>query len=215
MNREELVKYEEKLLKERDKIIGTIDNMNEHGLELSQREEIDELSMYDNHPADLGSEMFDKERRFALLNNEESILEQIDTALARVEDGSYGTCELCGDSISRQRLDFLPYVTTCIDCEEKKPDYTTYRYDRPVEEEVIPPFGSAFHDNTEDDEEEVEYNMEDSWQDVAKYEKRPGMIRNFDDIDYESLPHSDPEADAGIVEFTDKISNQQYKNQLP
>lgn len=208
-------RYEQRLMVEKEKLKNTLNNMDEHGLAMSQREEVDELSMYDNHPADMGTEMFDKERRYALVDNEEHILSQIDNALERIREGTYGKCEMCGKEIENERLDFIPYATTCVECENKRPDYNTYRYDRPVEEEILPPFGSAFRDYTEEEEAEVEYNMEDSWQDVAKYEKRPHTVRNFDDIDYESEPDSDPEADAGIVEFTDKISNQQYKNQLP
>lgn len=218
MNNEELKKYEQRLLDERSRILETIEGIKEHGQELSQREEIDELSMYDNHPGDIGTEMFDKERRFALINNEEDILEQIETALDRIQDGSYGSCELCGGKIEPERLGFLPYATTCINCEEKKPDYNTYRYDRPAEEETLPPFGRMFKDPYEDDledEESVGYNMDDSWQDVAKYERREGIVRNFDYFDSEDFWSTDLDADEGIVEFTDKISNQQYKSQLP
>ncbi|TDT61830.1 TraR/DksA C4-type zinc finger protein [Fonticella tunisiensis] len=215
MDKDKLQIYKARLINERNRIQRAIEGIMEHGQGFSQRDELEELSMIDNHSGDIGTEMYDKVRRFALLNNEESILEQINNALNRIESGKYGICELCGREISEERLNFLPYATTCIECEEKKADYNTYRYDRPVEEETLPPFGRAFRDYTEEDEYEVEYNMEDSWQDVAKYEKRRGIIRNFDDQDDEEFPDSDPEGEEGIVEFTDKISNQQYKNQLP
>jgi YteA family regulatory protein len=215
MNKKELLEYKRKLLNERQKILDTINGMKDHGMELSQREEVDELSVVDNHPGDMGTEMFDKQRRFALLDNEKTILIRIDDALHRIEDGTYGTCELCGKEIDRERLDFMPYANTCMSCESKKPDYNTYRYDRPVEEETLAPFGRYFRDYTEEKEYETYYNAEDAWQDVAKYEKRPGIIRNFDDIDGEVDPNAEPEADSGAVEFTDLISNQQYRAQLP
>lgn len=215
MNREQLLQYKSRLLEEKDKILDTIDGMKEHGLGLSQREEVDELSVIDNHSGDMGTEMFDKQRRYALLDNEKTILIRIGHSLERIEDGTYGTCELCGKEIDNERLNFIPYANTCMSCESKKPDYNTYRYDRPVEEETLAPFGRYFRDYTEEKEYEVYYNAEDSWQDVAKYEKRPGVIRNFDDIDGEVDPNAEPEADSGAVEFVDLISNQQYKAQLP
>lgn len=201
--------YKNRLIGEKKKIEETIEGMMENGLRDSQSDEIGELSMIDNHPGDMGTEMFDKGRRYALLDNEKSILIQIESALERIEKNEYGKCELCGGGISEERLGFLPYATTCINCEDKKPDYNTYRYDRPVEEEVLNPYGTYFMDVSGDDEDEIEYDGEDAWQDVAKYEQFTGREENYYDDDY------NPEADEGYVEFTDRISNQQYKDQLP
>lgn len=217
MNKREMERYRSILLKEKNRIRETIEGMKDHGLSCSQREETDELSVVDNHPGDMGTEMFDKERRYALLDNEKSILRQIDEAINRIEEGSYGRCELCGKEIQEERIKFMPYVLTCMDCECKKPDYITYRYDRPVEEKTLAPTGLYFNDNNEIDKmkDEVGYNSEDSWQDVDKYNFRPHMKRNYyDDIDgYETNDRS--ENDIGVVEFTDTISNQYYKDQLP
>lgn len=203
------LKYKEKLLRERKEITKTIEDMNKNGLGLSQREESDELSIYDNHPGDMASDMYDKGRRYALVANEKDLLFQIDNALERIEENRYGDCELCGKEIPEERLDFLPYATTCMECESKRPDYTTYKYDRPVEEEVLRPYGTYFRDAFENDENDLAYDAEDSWQDVGKYNRRPHTISILDD------EVGNPEEDEGIVELTDKISNQQYRDQLP
>jgi YteA family regulatory protein len=215
MNNTELEYYRKKLIDEKNNILKTIDDIKEHGQILSQREEIDELSLIDNHPADMAAEMFDKEKRFALLNNEKSIVSQIDDALNRIDNNKYGICSLCGKEISKERLDFMPYAVTCVECENKKPGYLTYRYDRPVEEEVLHPFGKSFRDVSGDMEDEIEYDGEDAWQEVARYEKRPGIVRNFDDIESDDDPESEGEGDIGGVEFVETISNEEYKKQLP
>lgn len=215
MDKDKANYFKKRLLDEKRELIETIDGMKENGLGYSQREEVDELSMVDNHPGDMGTEMFDKGRRFALLNNEEDIIERIDDAIERIDKGRYGICELCGKEINDERLEALPYATTCIECENKKRDHGTYKYDRPVEEETLMPYGGYFRDVSGDSENDLMFDAEDSWQQVAKFEKRPGIVRNFDDIDSEYINGDETDDDSGIVEFTDGISNQQYKNQLP
>lgn len=209
MDRNKIQYFKNRLIEEKKSILDTIDGMMENGLGKSQSVEVSELSMIDNHPGDMGTEMFDKGRRYALLDNEKMIISEIDASLERIESGKYGKCELCGKDIAEERLETLPYATTCMDCESKKPDYNTYRYDRPVEEEVLRPYGTYFMDVSGDQEDEIEFDAEDSWQDVAKYNQSTGFDEMFYDDDF------DPEADFGYVEFTDSISNEKYKNQLP
>lgn len=215
MERQMLLYYKNKLLEEKNKVLETIDSILKNGMAENQREEVEELSLIDNHPADFGSEMFEKERRYALLDNEKDIIGRIENALSRIENGSYGKCEICGCDIPKERLDFMPYATTCVECESKKANYKTYKYDRPVEEEVLKPFGRSFMDISADMENDIMYDDEDAWQDVAQYEKRPGIIRNFDDLKGEFTSKSETKADGGIVEPTDNISNEQYRKQLP
>lgn len=215
MDKKLLSFYKNRLIEEKNKVLETIDSILKNGMAENQREEVEELSLIDNHPADFGSEMFEKERRYALLDNEKDIIERIDNAIDRIEKGTYGLCEVCGKDIPKERLDFMPYATTCVECENKKPNYKTYRYDRPVEEEVLKPFGKSFMDISGDTESDIMYDDEDTWQDVAQYEKRPGVIRNFDDLRGSFTSKSETKTDGGVVEPTDNISNEQYKKQLP
>lgn len=201
MDSNKLKQYKEKLKKEKQRILQTIDSMYENGLASPQREEVGELSVNDNHPADMGTEMFDKERGYALLSNEKDMLYQIDRALENIEKGTYGKCEICGREIEEERLNLLSYALRCSNCEKEMINHNTFRYDRPAEEEVLNyPFGRTFNDISES----VEYDGEDAWQDVDEFNKIPKMKRNYED-----------EYISGTVEETDNISNQQYKNQLP
>ena len=63
-----------------------------------------------NHMAELGSGNFDQEFTLSLLGSEKDALDQIDGALKRIDDGSYGRCETCGKTISRFRLEAIPYA---------------------------------------------------------------------------------------------------------
>jgi DnaK suppressor protein len=66
--------------------------------------------------AELGSGNFDQEFTLSLLGNEKDALNQIDAAILRIEDGSYGRCESCGLQIPTPRLKALPYAALCVPC---------------------------------------------------------------------------------------------------
>ena len=70
----------------------------------------------DQHLADHASEMFDHELDDSLEENADQIVREIDVALGRIEDGSYGTCARCGRDIPSERLDAVPYAVLCVDC---------------------------------------------------------------------------------------------------
>jgi DnaK suppressor protein len=70
--------------------------------------------------ADAGTATFDRERALSLQNNSRDLVAQIDKALMRIDDGSYGTCERCGRSIDAARLRALPHVSLCQDCKRRQ-----------------------------------------------------------------------------------------------
>jgi len=72
-----------------------------------------------NHLAEGASSTFDQERNLALLGNLHRTLEQVDAALKRLEAGTYGRCEVCGELIDRARLDALPYAAQCLNCQRR------------------------------------------------------------------------------------------------
>jgi YteA family regulatory protein len=170
-----------------------------------------ELSNYDNHPADLGSEMFETEHNMGLQVNEEYSIKEIDEALRRIEKGSYGICEFCGEIINKERLDIIPHARLCSECEDsKKLDSGYLKNSRPVEEKVLDaPFGRKYLNKQEDDEHEgmeqlndvLKYGSADSPQDMGGYRTYKEYYTNKED-------------NQGIVEETDKVSNQGYKKQL-
>ena len=74
-----------------------------------------ELSSVDQHQADHGTETFDREKDFSILEEIEGELADIDHALQRLDDGTYGTCEACGKAIPDDRLDALPAARFCVE----------------------------------------------------------------------------------------------------
>ncbi|WLR51958.1 TraR/DksA C4-type zinc finger protein [Bacillus tianshenii] len=82
-------------------------------------EESTELSSFDNHPADTGSELYRREREQAELETVEGELEQINEALERIEEGTYGKCVETGEDISFERLKAIPYAKRTIEAQER------------------------------------------------------------------------------------------------
>ena len=70
----------------------------------------------DQHLADHASEMFDREVDESLGENADQLVRDIDAALARLDDGTYGTCTRCGQPIPEERLDAVPYAVLCVSC---------------------------------------------------------------------------------------------------
>jgi len=74
---------------------------------------------YSTHMADVGSEVFDQARDVSLKRSLTRTLEDIEHALAKFEDGTYGICELCGSIIELPRLEVMPEARYCISCQVK------------------------------------------------------------------------------------------------
>ena len=76
---------------------------------------VQELATYDQHPADQGTETFERERDLSVLARATAQLTEIDAATRRLEAGTYGTCELCGRPIGDERLEAMPAARYCVD----------------------------------------------------------------------------------------------------
>ena len=82
-----------------------------------------ERSGYGDHPGDDATELFEREQSLGMELSVRDHLRQIEHALSRVEDGSYGQCERCGKPISPARLEALPEATLCIDCKAQEEEH--------------------------------------------------------------------------------------------
>lgn len=89
-------------------------NKDETTHKASIKETSGELSMYDNHPADMGTALFEREKDLALHEHAESEFSKIENALKTIDEGTYGKCEVCGKHIPYERLSAVPYTTLCI-----------------------------------------------------------------------------------------------------
>ena len=96
-------------------------------------ETTDELSLYDQHPADIGSEVFEREKDRGILELMQLELEKVHDALNKYEQGRYGVCEVCGQAIEPARLDRMVNTTLCAGCARQRQG----SFRRPAEEEVL------------------------------------------------------------------------------
>jgi RNA polymerase-binding protein DksA len=110
--------FRKRLLKERQRAQEALDYLhNEHPGSL--QEETQEMPS-DNHPGDVATVTFDRELDYTLEENEERVLGAIDSALRRIDNGTYGACASCGQPIGAERLEALPWTTRCISCKRRE-----------------------------------------------------------------------------------------------
>lgn len=192
-------------MNEKSRVESLIEKIKEFENIKSDSELSSELSLYDNHPADTGQQFYDKAKGAALQKNEIEILNSINDAIKNMEDGSYGKCKACGNEIPETRLDFIPYTQYCIECKNAQNEsMPPENHNRPPEEEVIEePFGYGYNDGSN----AIGFDAEDSYQSVDKFNRMKNVY------DYGHYGEDDDEI--GYVEDVEKISNAQYKNQLP
>ncbi len=97
---------------EQDRVAGLLRSVRS---ELAQEtESLSEQPAIVEHQADLGSDTFERERTLSLLTTLEHELVEIEAALARIEDGTYGVCEVCGEAIASERLEAVPAARFCV-----------------------------------------------------------------------------------------------------
>jgi RNA polymerase-binding protein DksA len=83
-------------------------------------DEVEEIAATsDNHLAETATATLGREIDYTLGENSEQVLSEIDAALKRIEEGTYGTCLNCGREIPRERLEAQPWASLCIDCKRK------------------------------------------------------------------------------------------------
>ena len=100
-------------------MVGAIDNIHAENPG-SLGDETDEPTYQDNHLGDVATATFDREMASTLEDNSTHVLNEIDAALARIDDGTFGTCSSCGEAIGTERLEALPWATLCIEDKRKQ-----------------------------------------------------------------------------------------------
>jgi RNA polymerase-binding transcription factor DksA len=97
------------LLKERDRLRTEIDNLQE-GISADTFDEAGQDAV-DQHPADEGSEMFEREKNLTVRATLQRQLDEVNIALQKFDNGTYGVCETCGKPIDERRLRAFPAAT--------------------------------------------------------------------------------------------------------
>ena len=114
LTKKELKEYRELLLERRGLLTGNIDSIG--GAVASGDGERDSAS---GDEADLGAESIAKEFALSLLQNESGVVQKIDDALGRIDDGDFGYCDECAEPIAKVRLQAILWTTYCDECQRR------------------------------------------------------------------------------------------------
>ena len=112
MTKTDITICRERLLALRARLRGDITQMEDNAL----NKDHSKTTSMPHHMAELGSDNFDKEFTLSLVGTENDALDQIEAAIERIEDGTYGQCEECGVTIPEPRLEAIPYAALCVRC---------------------------------------------------------------------------------------------------
>ena len=184
----QIAKLKKQLIEQKEELTATkLDHDNDVTSRASLRDATDELSTIDNHPADLATELYEREKDFALKVQSEDSLKQINAALEKIENGTYGICITCQESIPYDRLRAIPFTAYCIAHTQQQAIST----DRPIEEDIIlPPVDNSFSNREADDKLQ---DNEDSFQIVAQYGNSDTPADFEGDFDHYNDLYSDDE----------------------
>ncbi|MCE4051248.1 TraR/DksA C4-type zinc finger protein [Bacillus sp. Au-Bac7] len=188
LTKEQLATLQKQLEDRKEQLTNRLDGKEEE----TMQDSVGELSTYDNHPADMGTELFERGRDLALEEHDQAELDNINSALKAIQDGTYGICEVSGKEIPYERLEAMPTATTLIEYSDRE-----LNMDRPVEEDILEPaHGNVFRHS---DTAEIR-DYQDSFQEVARYgtSETPADLKG-DYEDYDSL-YSDNEQNGGFPE---------------
>jgi DnaK suppressor protein len=111
----------ERLTNERDRLRTLRDQVEagDPAAEASETAALSELSSADQHPADVGSELFEKTKDRSIIAQLDAQLEDVDRALGKVGGNTYGRCEACGQEIDVERLEAVPTARFCVDDQQR------------------------------------------------------------------------------------------------
>ena len=110
----------EKLLALRTELLGDMTKMEDDSL----KDHAKTISI-PTDKEELGSDNAEQELTLTLLGSGENILDQVEAAIHRIEDGGYGQCEKCGEEIPKSRLDAIPYAADCVRCASEQEEVLT------------------------------------------------------------------------------------------
>ena len=120
MDKKDAKIFKELLLKKKAQVSKGIEHIANDALKTSQRDSSGDLSAYSLHMADMATDNYDREFALNLADNDQKIIHRIDEALEKIQDNTYGLCEVCEKKISKVRLKAVPYAELCIPCQEKQ-----------------------------------------------------------------------------------------------
>jgi len=192
----QIMELHQLLLTQKDHLTKHLSLKDQFGMTLSPRESAGELSTYDNHPADIGTELFEQSKEIALNLNAEMHLREVNEALAKIAANGYnGLCIHCGQSIPYERLLVIPETQYCI---AHVPSIVITTEYRPIEEQLLP---LSEHKSLDERIRNNQFSGEDAWNMVESWgtSDSPAMSIDNEVQDYNDMSLEEDE-NAGYVE---------------
>ena len=119
-NKKELAEFKKILLKRKEEILDDIKHISDDTLKKSQKEASGDISGYTYHMADVATDNYDREFSLGLASNERKMIYELDDAIKKTQEGSFGICEDCKNLIAKNRLKAVPSARLCVKCQEKR-----------------------------------------------------------------------------------------------
>jgi DnaK suppressor protein len=119
MNKRKLASFRKILLNEKEVLEKQYRDLEEGNLNSSQSDFSGEMPFEEEYAAS-GTTTFERERDLSLSENVKDILKRVNEAIERIDDKTFGKCEVCGLPIPEERLKALPYANLCISCKQKE-----------------------------------------------------------------------------------------------
>ena len=120
MKAKDIKVFKQILTESKKRLSQELDTREKNSLGKSMKDQSGEISAYKIHMADLASDNAEEDTSLDLLSSEERLLKQIQNALKRIENKTYGKCSKCGEDVSIKRLKAVPYAELCRNCQEKE-----------------------------------------------------------------------------------------------
>ena len=120
LNKKDLAEYQKLITKRKNEILDSISRISEDTLKKSQKDASGDISGYTFHMADVATDNYDREFSLGLASNDRQFLYELEDALKRIEEGTFGICEECKASLTKARLKALPYARLCLHCQQKR-----------------------------------------------------------------------------------------------
>ncbi len=120
MDKKKLTHFRKIILEKREEVVKNLEYLRSTILDSTTREATGDHSAYSYHMADQGTDNMEREKAFLFAARDEKYLKQLDEALQRIDDGTFGICRVCGNEISFKRLEAVPTTTICFDCKVKE-----------------------------------------------------------------------------------------------
>ncbi|RPI60202.1 MAG: hypothetical protein EHM48_07635 [Planctomycetaceae bacterium] len=149
LTKSEVAKFREMLMEKRRSLIGDMTNMQDEALRTNRQDGSGDLSLMPDHPANIATDTFEQEFTLGLLESERTMLKEINEALERIAEGTFGVCMGTGEPIAKPRLMARPWAKYCIE------------YARMIEKGLIRPPEASNDIEPESDDEPLTAPVED------------------------------------------------------